>query len=475
MKSVILSTLMGAAMLMQPALAHPGDSAEEKAREIAQRRAYLANNKRSLAHCADKLKARGNDVAMHARRSAQVEKLRAKRSIGQEKPYLRARDLDSVLATSHESNLTDVTVDTDPSILFAGNNSCILTPEVTQGPYWVEGELVRQDVTEDQEGVPLTLDIQIIDVNTCEPVPEAFLEIWNCNSTGVYSGVIANGNGNVNDTTNLDNTFLRGIQQSDEDGVVVFNTLFPGHYTGRATHMHIMTSQDATVNANETLSGGSITHVGQMFFDQDLITLVETVEPYSSNTQEITENADDSILGEEAATVDPFMEYVLVGDDISEGLFGWLSFGMDTTNSFNVTPAAYLTENGGVANANAGAGMGGGPPGGSGAPSGAMPSGTGSPSGTGAFSSSAATATLLSVSSSAASLSSEITPIASVSSARSLQLAASNSPQSVNSFSGKGRPTGAQVKSSGRPQGGNGRPSKQSGPSQQQQKDGPRV
>lgn len=77
----------------------------------------------------------------------------------------------------------------------------------------------------------------VIDVNTCEPVPEAFLEIWHCNSTGVYSGVIANGNGNTNDTTNLDQTWHRGIQQSDEDGVVTFDTKFPGHYVGRAVSL----------------------------------------------------------------------------------------------------------------------------------------------------------------------------------------------------------------------------------------------
>lgn len=151
-----------------------------------------------------------------------------------EKPYLRARDLEGVLATDHKSNLTGITVDSGPSILFAGNNSCILTPETTQGPYWVQGELVREDITDDEEGVPLTLDIQIIDVKTCEPVPDAFLEIWHCNSTGVYSGVVANGNGNTDDTTNLDKTFHRGIQQSNEDGVVTFETFFPGHYTGRA-------------------------------------------------------------------------------------------------------------------------------------------------------------------------------------------------------------------------------------------------
>ena len=151
-----------------------------------------------------------------------------------EKAYLRARDLDSVLATDHASNLTGITASTDPSLLFTGNNSCILTPEVTQGPYWVQGELIRHDVTEDQEGVPLHLDIQLIDVNTCEPVPKVYLELWHCNSTGVYSGVVANGNGDSSDESNLDTTFLRGIAQADASGVVQFDTLFPGHYTGRA-------------------------------------------------------------------------------------------------------------------------------------------------------------------------------------------------------------------------------------------------
>jgi hypothetical protein len=139
-----------------------------------------------------------------------------------------------------------------------------------------------------------------------------------------------------------------------------------------------MSRLNATVNANSTLSGGHITHVGQMFFDQDLIILADTVEPYASNEQEVTSNADDSILAEEAADVDPFAEYVMLGDDISEGLFGWLAFGMDSTNAYNVTPAAYWTDQGGVENENSG-GMGGGL--GGAPPSGAMPSGTGMPTG----------------------------------------------------------------------------------------------
>lgn len=183
-----------------------------------------------------------------------------------------------------------------------------------------------------------------------------------------------------------------------------------------------MSRLNATVNANSTLSGGHVTHVGQMFFDQDLITLADTVEPYASNEQDVTSNSDDSILAEEAEDVDPFVEYVMLGDDISEGLFGWLAFGMDSTNSYNITPAAYWTEDGGVENENSG-GMGGGPGGGpGGAPNGTMPSGTGIP--TGAMPSGAAIESVVSTSvasslstavasSAVSSDASEITPSAS--------------------------------------------------------------
>lgn len=79
------------------------------------------------------------------------------------------------------------------------------------GPYWIQGEILREDITEEQESVPLKLDIQILDVRTCEPVPQAFLEIGHCNSTGVYLGIVGNANGNGKVVSNIDMTFLRGV------------------------------------------------------------------------------------------------------------------------------------------------------------------------------------------------------------------------------------------------------------------------
>lgn len=212
-----------------------------------------------------------------------------------------------------------------------------------------------------------------------EPVPDVFLDFWHCNSTGVYSGVIANGNGNSNDESNLDTTFLRGLRKSDSLGVTSVHTLFPGHYTGRATHIHVLShpANETTVNKNNnTISGlytSNSSHVGQIFFDQDLISRVEETESYTPNEQELTTNAEDGILLQELNdNIDPFVEYVLLGEDVSDGIFAWISLVIDSSESTSVTAAAYYTEEGGVENENAGMGMGG--PGGGGPPSGAPPS-----------------------------------------------------------------------------------------------------
>ena len=145
---------------------------------------------------------------------------------------------------------------------------------------------------------------------------------------------------------------------------------------GYPVFWHFLVHQnDSTVFDNSTLNGGTVAHVGQLFFDDDLVTQVDEISPYSTNTQEMVENADDSIFAEEADTFDPIVEYVLLGDDLSDGILAWGSFGINVTEANTVSNAATLTENGGVANENSG--MGGGP-GGSGVPSG-FPSGSGTP------------------------------------------------------------------------------------------------
>ncbi|THC98277.1 hypothetical protein EYZ11_002279 [Aspergillus tanneri] len=228
---------------------------------------------------------------------------------------------------------------------------------LTIGDADVSGELIRQNIVEDQAGVPLFLDLQLIDTNTCEPLSKAYIDLWHCNATGIYSGVVAGSNGNPTDLGNINKTFLRGIQQTDANGVVQFETIFPGHYTGRTVHIHVLshTANETIRLANDTISGLYSTHashVGQLFFDQHLISNVEASSSYTANEQALTANDEDYILLQEAEDIDPFMQYVLLGETIENGIFAWASMGIDSTADKSVSIASYHTEGGGVKNKN---------------------------------------------------------------------------------------------------------------------------
>ncbi|KXT05590.1 hypothetical protein AC579_10108 [Pseudocercospora musae] len=356
----VISFLAAGLLALNAALAHPGHSVQQEAAERAQ---WLQKAKpRSVRSCANDLRRRGHLDASLARRRELSRHARVKRGLSTNTPLFR-RDYSSSVNESHASSL-DVTKGSDETLLFADDSSCLLQPEVTQGPYYIDGELIRSDMSEDQGGVPLFLDIQLVDTSTCEPVPAVFMDIWHCNSTGVYSGVSASGNGNQNDTDNISNTFLRGLQQTDANGVAQFESIFPGHYTGRATHIHVLTHNvnSTVIRTNGTLLAGygnftaQASHVGQIFFDQDLINQVESLAPYTTNTQELTTNAEDGILVEETEGMDPFVEYVLLGDSVEDGVLAWISLGIDPTADDAITSAGTLYEDGGVANENSGIG-----------------------------------------------------------------------------------------------------------------------
>jgi len=140
-----------------------------------------------------------------------------------------------------------------------------------------------------------------------------------------------------------------------------------------------MSHLNATLLPNNTVSGGTVAHVGQMFFDQSLLTQVTTVEPYASNTQQQTTNAQDNIMEGASEGDDPVLEYVFLGSSVAQGIFGWINVGIDPGYARNVSAAATFSSEGGYKNPSSG-GMGGGPggvppPGSSGFPSGLQSAG----------------------------------------------------------------------------------------------------
>ncbi|KAK4247911.1 Intradiol ring-cleavage dioxygenase [Corynascus novoguineensis] len=333
-----LKNLLTSALLAAPALAHPGH------KEKVYAHAALPLERKSLAHCKTKFQEPEfvkRTVEIHA---SEFHRLRRKRGLtAEERPKVSPRDYLDVIKIDHKSNKA-VTEGMELSTLFEDYGACMLMPTVDQGPLYVKGEEVRKDITNGETGIPLTLAIQVVDYKTCETVTDAFVDIWSSNSTG-YPGM-----GDPNDASILQGTTLRGVQPVDDHGVASFDSLFPGHYEGRATHIHAIVYLGATQGANNTITGGRAAHVGQIYFDQTLITEADKVTPYNTNRMVVVPNQNDFLFRMGANGDDPIVRYALVGENLEDGLFAWIRFGINQAANLPVNPAAFWTENGGVMN-----------------------------------------------------------------------------------------------------------------------------
>jgi protocatechuate 3,4-dioxygenase beta subunit len=160
-----------------------------------------------------------------------------------------------------------------PAAVASGLVSCVLAPEQTEGPYYVDDAAMRRDVREGRPGVALALRLTVVNVANCKPIKGAAVEIWHCDAGGTYSGV-------QGDT----GMFLRGVQRTDARGLALFRTIYPGWYQGRTVHVHTMVHL-----------GGNVVHTGQLYFPDALTDAVYRRSPYSQRPNRSTRNAADSI------------------------------------------------------------------------------------------------------------------------------------------------------------------------------------
>lgn len=163
-----------------------------------------------------------------------------------------------------------------PAGVASGVVTCVLAPEQTEGPYYVNDAAVRRNVTEGRPGVALTLRLTVVDASTCKPAKNAAVEIWHCDAGGIYSGTSQQGT--------ADDRFLRGVQRTDAKGLAIFRTIYPGWYQGRATHIHV-----------KVHAGGDEVHTGQLYFDDAITASVARRAPYAARGEPETTNASDGI------------------------------------------------------------------------------------------------------------------------------------------------------------------------------------
>jgi protocatechuate 3,4-dioxygenase beta subunit len=162
-----------------------------------------------------------------------------------------------------------------PAAVASGDVTCVLTPEQTEGPYYIAKEAVRRNITDGRPGTPLLLRAFVVNASTCKPIKGAAVDIWHADAGGVYSGF---GQGAAN------RTFMRGIQRTNAKGLALFRTVYPGWYQGRTVHIHV-----------KVHLGGNVLHTGQLYFPDTVTDAVYREAPYTSRPNRDVRNAADSI------------------------------------------------------------------------------------------------------------------------------------------------------------------------------------
>ncbi|KAL3481309.1 Intradiol ring-cleavage dioxygenase [Aspergillus californicus] len=267
----------------------------------------------------------------------------------------QARRWDRNLARRWHGDATTYQVHTEaPYFETIQNDTCVLTPEVTEGPYvYPPSQTLRQDMTEDQAGVPLWLDIGVLDMATCQPLDDVLVDMWHCNATGSYSSFtdlspntafvtllgelgidIDDYEVGVTDLHTDASTFLRGMWPTDKNGMMEMKTIFPGFYIDRAIHIHVQVHTNWTLRENGTITTGNTVSTGQLYFNEALEEQIMALQPYASHTEiDRTTNAKDSVFSyDTTGGFSPVIDVVPVdGQDVTKGMIGYITLGVDTT------------------------------------------------------------------------------------------------------------------------------------------------
>jgi len=153
---------------------------------------------------------------------------------------------------------------------FDGAARCTVTAEQTEGPFYFEVDKVRSDIREGHEGVPLQLAVRVREADSCDPIKDAVVDIWHCDAEGSYS--------------ERGETYLRGLQVTDADGVAEFTTIYPGWYPGRTIHIHAKVHLDKQTVLTT-----------QMYFDDSVSARVFVRDPYPGESNRDGSNSTDGL------------------------------------------------------------------------------------------------------------------------------------------------------------------------------------
>ncbi len=168
---------------------------------------------------------------------------------------------------------------------------CIVRPEQTEGPYFVDERLQRSDIRSDpaderiRPGRPFALTFQVMRSSggDCQPLQNAQVDIWHCDAAGVYSDVRDPGFNTVG------KKFLRGYQMTNARGEARFMTIYPGWYPIRTVHIHFKIRTAPTARR-------SFEFTSQVYFPDEVTDRVHTGHPYAAMGSRKVRNQQDFIF-----------------------------------------------------------------------------------------------------------------------------------------------------------------------------------
>lgn len=200
--------------------------------------------------------------------------------------FSRRQAIGSLIASAASCSLAPATARAQqaPAAASGPDGICILWPQLEEGPYYFDPNLKRADISEGRPGAPVKLVLKILELGSCKPLANARVDVWHADASGIYSGY--SGQGDKHDTSTKGQTYLRGTQTTDENGVVTFNTIYPGWYSGRTPHIHVKGFLDQKTVVT-----------GQAFFPDDFSARVyRETQPYASRPVPDTTNKTDGIF-----------------------------------------------------------------------------------------------------------------------------------------------------------------------------------
>jgi protocatechuate 3,4-dioxygenase beta subunit len=204
------------------------------------------------------------------------------------------------------------------------------TPEETAGPYPGDGSngpnvltesgIVRSDLTKSfgdasgtATGVPLPVELTILDAAKDTPLAGAAVYLWHCDAQGRYS-LYSDGATNEN--------YLRGVQAADASGKVAFTTIFPAAYSGRWPHIHF----EIYVSLQEATAAGKISATSQLALPEDVCATVYATDWYDGSAQNLARTSlqSDMVFGDDSGV----HQLASVTGDVSKGYSAALSVGV---------------------------------------------------------------------------------------------------------------------------------------------------